>query len=61
MHTFKVVKESYGWAVRLGAGVSTPFRSRAFAIKEADCLCADLCRHGENAQVVIESIDPADM
>jgi hypothetical protein len=61
MHTFKVVKEPYGWAVRLGSGMSIPFWSRAFAIQEANCLCADLRGHGESAEVVIEEIDPTDM
>jgi hypothetical protein len=54
MHTFKVVEESYGWAVRLGDGMTTPFRSRALAIREANCLCQELRNHGEAAEVVIQ-------
>ena len=61
MHTFKVVKEPYGWAVRVGNGVSTPFWSQAFAVREANCLCAGLCGHGENAEVVIEGASPDDL
>jgi hypothetical protein len=54
MHTFKVVKESNGWAVRLGEGMTTPFWSRKLAVMEADRLCAALRRHGEGARVVID-------
>jgi len=57
MHTFKVVKEPCGWAVRLGHGMSSPFWSRAVAIQEANCLCDALRSHGEAAEVVIEEID----
>ena len=60
MHTFKVVKEPCGWAVRLGYGMSTPFWSRAAAIQEANRLCDALRSHGEAAEVVIEQIDPAE-
>jgi len=61
MHTFKVVKEPHGWAVRLGHGMTTPFWSRAVAIQEANCLCDALRRHGEVAEVVIEEeSDPAE-
>lgn len=60
MHTFKVVKEPCGWAVRLGHGMSSPFRSRAVAIQEANCLCDALRSHGEAAEVVIEEIDSAE-
>jgi hypothetical protein len=60
MHTFKVVKEAYGWAVRTDCGMSTPFWSRAIAIQEANALCAALRTHGEAAEVVVEAADPAD-
>jgi hypothetical protein len=58
MHTFRVVKEPHGWAVRLDSGMSTPFWSRALAIQEANCLCDTLRSHGETAEVVIDEIDP---
>ncbi len=61
MHTFKVVKEPYGWAVCIDHGMSTPFWSRATAIQEADCLCSAIRGHGEAAEVVIEEIDSSDM
>jgi hypothetical protein len=54
MHTFKVVKEPHGWAVRLGCAMTTPFRSRTLAIEEARSLCDALRRHGEIAEVVVE-------
>ena len=54
MHTFKVVKEPFGWAVRLGEVMSTPFWSRELAVREANCLCEALRRHGQPAQVVVE-------
>ncbi len=60
MHTFKVVKEPHGWAVRLGGGMSTLFWSRALVIQEANCLCDALRSHGEAAEVVIEEIDTAE-
>ena len=54
MHTFRVVKESNGWAVRLGEAMTTPFWSRKLAMMEADRLCEALRRHGEAARVVID-------
>jgi hypothetical protein len=60
MHTFKVVKEPCGWAVRLGGAMTTPFRTRAVAIEEARNLCDALRRHGEIAEVVIEPADESE-
>jgi len=54
MHTFEVVRESHGWAVRLGPAMSVPFRTRPMAIREAERLCASLRRHGVTASVGIE-------
>lgn len=55
MQTFRVVKEHHGWAVRLGDSMSTPFWTRAMAIREAECLCESLRRHGVMAQISIEA------
>lgn len=55
MHTFRVVKESDGWAVRLGDAMTTPFWSRRLAVLEATRLCEALRRHGEAARVVIDA------
>ena len=55
MHTFKVVKEPFGWAVRVGEGMSAPYWSRELAVCEAKRLCDALRRHGEAAQVMIEA------
>jgi hypothetical protein len=54
MIIFNVVKEEYGWAVRMGEGMTTPFRSRAVAIREAGNLAQAIHRHGELAQVIVE-------
>ncbi len=65
MHTFRIVKERFGWAVRLGDRMSTPFWFQAPAIREAQRLSEALRRHGLVAEVVIEeepnetTIDPA--
>jgi hypothetical protein len=58
MIIFNVVKEEYGWAVRMGEGMTTPFRSRAVAIREAGNLAQAIHRHGELAQVIVEGDHP---
>jgi hypothetical protein len=60
MITFKVVKEQHGWAIRTGAGVTTPFWSRDSAIREAHCLAAAIRCHGECAEVIIEGAVQSD-
>ncbi len=60
MHTFKVVRESCGWSVRLGDGMTTPFWGRDLAIREANSLCDALRSHGQAAEVLIEGMNPAD-
>ena len=57
MITFSVVKESHGWAIRLGERMTTPFRLRELAIREAKCLADAIRRHGECAEVVVEEED----
>ena len=57
MHTFKVVKEIHGWAVRLGPCMSTPFRTRAGALLNAEQMCASLRAHGQLAEVVVEGLE----
>ena len=54
MICFRVVKEPYGWAVRMGEGMMTPFRSRRHAIEHANGFAEALQQRGERAQVVIE-------
>lgn len=56
MHTFRVVKEPFGWAVRLGSGMTSPFRTRAHAIQEANLLCDELRGHGECAELLVEDL-----
>jgi len=60
MITFKVVKEQYGWAIRMGEGVKTPFWSRDSAIREAHCLAIAIRCHGERAGVIIAGTDQSD-
>jgi hypothetical protein len=58
MQTFRVAKERYGWAVRVGNGVTAPFWTRAMALREANCLCEELRRHGVAAEVVVDDVGP---
>lgn len=55
--SFRVVKESYGWSVRLGDGMTTPFQSHPLALKHANGFAEALRRHGEFAEVVVEEPD----
>ncbi len=57
MHVFRVVREPFGWAVRIGEAMTAPFWSRSLAIQEAQCLCEALRRHGEIAEVVVEPLE----
>lgn len=52
--TFNVVKEQYGWAIRLGDRMSTLFWSRDAAVREANCLAQAIRAHGQRTQVVIQ-------
>jgi hypothetical protein len=58
--SFRVVKEPYGWSVRLGQGMMTPFRSRHLAIDHANGFVDGLRRRGEPAEVVVEDICAAE-
>jgi hypothetical protein len=60
MITFNVVKEQYGWAIRMGDGTMTPFWSRDLAVREANRLAATIRCHGECAEVIIEGGDQGD-
>jgi hypothetical protein len=51
---FSVVKERYGWSVRMGDRMTTPFWSRDVAVREANILAQAIRRHGELAQVSLE-------
>ncbi len=61
MIVFNVVKEKYGWAVRMGDRMTTPFWSRDLAIREANCLADSIRGHGESAQVVVEEVETSGM
>jgi hypothetical protein len=58
MIVFNVVKEQYGWAVRTGDCMTTPFRSKELAVQEANCLADGIRCHGESAEVIVEGVDP---
>jgi len=63
MHTFKIVGESDGWAIQLGGAMTTPCKSQATAIRQAQRMAAALRRHGEVVSVVVElagAHDPAE-
>jgi hypothetical protein len=60
MITFNVVKDEHGWAIRMGERMSTPFRSRDLAIREANCLADQIRCHGEYTEVIVEGAGPSD-
>lgn len=59
--SFRVVKEPYGWAVRLGDGMMTPFRSQVLALQHAHGIADALRRRGEFAEVVVEEVCLSDL
>ena len=61
MITFYVVKEQYGWAIRMGERMKTLFWSRDLAIREANCLADAIRCHGECAEVIVEGTDLNEM
>ena len=58
MITFSVVREQYGWAIRVGERMKTLFWSRDLAIREASCLADAIRCHGERTEVIVEGADP---
>jgi len=61
MITFSVIKEQYGWAIRVGEGMKTLFWSRDLAIREANCLADAIRCHGACAEVIVDGADPNEM
>jgi hypothetical protein len=53
MITFRVARETYGWAVQMGQHMTIPFRTREFAINEANLLAGSLRAHGQLAEVIV--------
>lgn len=53
MHTFKIVGADNGWVIQLGA-MTTPCKSQAAAIQQAQRMAAGLRRHGQAVSVVVE-------
>jgi hypothetical protein len=58
MITFNVIKEQHGWAIRMGRHMTTPFRARDLAIREANRLADAIRCHGEPTEVIVEGADP---
>lgn len=52
--SFRVVKEPYGWAVRLGDGLMTPFPSEASALDHANGCAEALRRQGVRVEVLLQ-------
>lgn len=59
--TFKVVKEPYGWAVRLPQGAMMPFRWRRLALDQAKALAQSWNRAGGAAEVELDEAWPTDL
>ncbi len=59
MITFRVAKEQFGWAVQMDQHMTTPFRTRELAVREAKALAGSLHAHGQPAVVVIQGDEPA--
>lgn len=59
MITFNVVKERFGWAIRMGERMTTPYWSRNLAISEANALADAIRCHGECAEVIVEGVEPS--
>ena len=56
MIRLSVVREEHGWSVRIGQQMSSPFRRRDAAIREARRLAAGIRSHGERVEVAIEGV-----
>jgi hypothetical protein len=54
MIRLRVHKDQYGWSVRIGEQMTSPFRRQDMAICEANRLVADIRRQGGQAEAVIE-------
>lgn len=52
--SFRIVREPYGWAVRMGDGVMTPFESRQLALQHAQGFADVLRGCGERVEVVCD-------
>lgn len=61
MIVFSVVKEPFGWAIRAGGCMTTTFRTRDCALKEAHCLASAIRSHGQATKVIILDEDEIDL
>ena len=60
MIRFNVVKETHGWAIRMGERMTTPFWSKEQAVRQAKLLAEAIRRHGELTEVVVEGATPGE-
>jgi predicted Zn-dependent protease len=61
MIIFRVSYELYGWSVRMSPHMSTPFRTRELAVREAHALARALQAHGQRAEVIVDPEAPAQL
>ena len=54
---FEVVREPYGWSVRLNGSMMTPFQRRELAALHAESCAAALRSVGQDAAVVIRDTE----
>ena len=59
MIVFSVVKEPFGWSICTGGCMTTTFRTRDCAVREAHCLANAIRSHGQATEVVVLDDDEA--
>lgn len=59
MLTFNVVSEPHGWGVHVDQRMTSHFRSRDVALRQAHLLAAAIRRHGVRVVVVESDIAPS--
>jgi len=63
MIRLRVAKDEYGWSIRIGEQMTSPFRRREVAIREANRLAAEIRTRGGQAETVVEddaAIEPSE-
>ena len=53
MIVFSVIKEPFGWSICTGGCMTTTFRTRDCAVREAHCLANAIRSHGQDTEVVV--------
>jgi hypothetical protein len=63
MIRLRVAKDEYGWSIQIGEQMTSPFRRREVAIREANRLAADIRTRGGQVETVVEdeaSVEPSE-